>query len=331
MTTIHLLRVALLLSCTLLTAGASPANKIGAAAVSEANQQARAQDPSRRLEVEHFKVATYPLGMAFDGENIWVTNYNNITGERAFLIVLRASDGSLVRKIKAPYFSGHAAFDGTFIWTTDSYYESRSVTRYRLDGTIEGTYDIGLYDPYSILFDGENMWVASVDGVSVSKIRASDATVLAVYSIPSQGVLDFTYDGENLWISNYRDNTLVKLRGSDGAVLGVFTALDPLGITFDGTYIWVASSSQSALLKFDLAGNQLLKVSLPYAPVYLVSDGNELWVGGVGSVVMEVSLEGRVKRSVPVGPTPQSLLFDGQSIWVSLFYKGVVSKITPVQ
>ena len=110
-----------------------------------------------------FAVGNSPNGVAFDGANMWVTNYGsgNVTK-------LRASDGATL----GTYAVGSApiaiAFDGTNMWVAN--YFDNSVTELRAsDGATLGTYAVG-GNPYSIAFDGVNMWVANANSNTVSKL-----------------------------------------------------------------------------------------------------------------------------------------------------------------
>ncbi len=60
-----------------------------------------------------FSVGTNPVGVAFDGANIWVANRgsNNVTK-------LRASDGTLLGTFDAAVAPVGVAFDGANIWVT---------------------------------------------------------------------------------------------------------------------------------------------------------------------------------------------------------------------
>jgi DNA-binding beta-propeller fold protein YncE len=61
-----------------------------------------------------FPVGTTPVGIAFDGANIWVTNgiSNNITK-------LRAGDGVVLGTFQAGTGPNAIAFDGVNIWVTN--------------------------------------------------------------------------------------------------------------------------------------------------------------------------------------------------------------------
>jgi DNA-binding beta-propeller fold protein YncE len=103
-------------------------------------------------------VGSQPMGVSFDGANIWVANEfsNNVTK-------LRASDGATLGTFAVMRPFG-VAFDGANIWVTGG-----NVTKLRAsDGTVLGTFAVG-EAPRGVAFDGANIWVADEDG-TVSKL-----------------------------------------------------------------------------------------------------------------------------------------------------------------
>jgi len=69
-----------------------------------------------------FNVGDRPNGVAFDGANIWVTNYNSDTVTK-----LRASDGDLQGTFNVGTNPIGVAFDGACIWVANSF--SNTVTK----------------------------------------------------------------------------------------------------------------------------------------------------------------------------------------------------------
>ena len=82
-----------------------------------------------------------------------------------------------------------------------------------------------------IVFDGENFWLTSYCSNTVSKIKASDGTILGTYPA-GNGPWNVAFDGNNVWVTNsFLDGnnwagTVTKLRASDGTFLGTY----PVGI-----------------------------------------------------------------------------------------------------
>src|SRR5438034_7665941 len=104
-----------------------------------------------------FPVGIYPQAMAFDGTNIWVTS-----GFSQYITKLRASDGTLMGTFPVGTGTVGATFDGTYVWLANWGYAANSLTRVRLEGSVEGVYPIGTYGPYGLIFDGTNIWVSTL-------------------------------------------------------------------------------------------------------------------------------------------------------------------------
>jgi DNA-binding beta-propeller fold protein YncE len=64
--------------------------------------------------------------------------------------------------------------------------------------------------PQGVAFDGANIWVTNGNSATVSKLRASDGTLLGTFTVGStpQGV---AFDGANIWVANGNSNTVSKL------------------------------------------------------------------------------------------------------------------------
>ena len=103
----------------------------------------------------------------------------------------------------------------------------------------------GLSSPVGVAFDGESIWVVNQVGNSVTKLRASDGTVLGTFSVGSQPEF-VAFDGANVWVANTGGATVTKLSASDGSNLGTFAVGNgPGAVVFDGANIWVGNFSSN--------------------------------------------------------------------------------------
>jgi DNA-binding beta-propeller fold protein YncE len=107
-----------------------------------------------------------------------------------------------------------------------------------------GTFAAG--QPLGIAFDGANMWIANQGTGTVSKLRASDGTVLGTFTVGLEpyGVV---FDGEDVWVSGAI--AIFELRASDGFVAGAWPLTNATGLAFDGADIWVAGYSINKVVK----------------------------------------------------------------------------------
>jgi DNA-binding beta-propeller fold protein YncE len=65
-----------------------------------------------------------------------------------------------------------------------------------------------------VAFDGSNIWVANERGNNVTKLRASEGTILGTFTVQSlngQGADGAAFDGANIWVANYRSGSVSKL------------------------------------------------------------------------------------------------------------------------
>jgi len=107
-----------------------------------------------RFRFHWYPVGQGPLGMAFDGANIWTANY----GEGS-VTKLRASDGKKLGTFELGGVPTGVTFDGANIWESDS--GGDTVTELRAsDGKKLRTFNLGPA-PAFMAFDGANIWVTT--------------------------------------------------------------------------------------------------------------------------------------------------------------------------
>ena len=122
-----------------------------------------------------------------------------------------------------------------------------------MDGKQAGTFKVGL-GPYSVAFDGADIWVGNAGDGTVTKLRASDGAVLGTFTV-GDAPYGLAFDGANIWAA--ASSVVRELRKSDGAILFTFPLLPccSYGAAFDGANIWVThghsdvSKLQTALIE----------------------------------------------------------------------------------
>ena len=72
-----------------------------------------------------------------------------------------------------------------------------------------GVYGVGL-NPHGIAFDGENIWVANTGSSNVSKLLASDGSLLDTIPVGVQPE-SVVFDGKSIWVSNRNQNTISRI------------------------------------------------------------------------------------------------------------------------
>jgi sugar lactone lactonase YvrE len=291
-----------------------------------------------------------PIGVAFDGANIWVTNQgsSNVTK-------LRASDGACAGVVGPPTAActfptgtnpNGVAFDGANIWVANQ--TSHNVTKLRAsDGALQGTVFLGGVVPFKVAFDGANIWV-TIDVDRVVKVRASDGALQGTYFVGTgpQGV---AFDGANIWVANAGSNNVTKLRASDGACAGVVgpptaactfaVGTTPQGVAFDGVNMWVANNGSNNVTKLRASDGACAGVVGPPTtactfaagsfPAAVAFDGANIWVANTGNNIVTKlrASDGAPLGTFAVGTTPAAVAFDGANIWVANVNSNNVTKL----
>jgi len=72
------------------------------------------------------------------------------------------------------------------------------------------TFDVG-DSPFGVCFDGTNIWVTNYGDDTVSKLLASDGSLVGTYATGDspRGVC---FDGTNIWVANKGDDTVQYIR-----------------------------------------------------------------------------------------------------------------------
>jgi YVTN family beta-propeller protein len=130
-----------------------------------------------------------------------------------------------------------------------------------------------LQAPRYMAFDGANIWLVNPDASTVTKLSASDGTLLATINVngfPS-GIV---FDGNNMWVSDINNSRVIKY-ASNGAELGsVIVPGNPQGLSFDGTAIWVANAAGNFVVAIPTSNSANLgSVTVGNNPLRTAFDG----------------------------------------------------------
>lgn len=180
------------------------------------------------------------------------------------------------------------------------------------------TFKVGS-EPWDVVFDGENIWVANNSDATLTKLRASDGARLGDFPVvPDPWKLLF--DGANIWVSSYKGHKVMKLRARDGANLGEFpTCYYPTALAFDGSSIWVGCPYDDHVVKLRASDGALLSKVQGYAVSALAFDGVHVWALDLSGALCRLRPSDgvRVGDCSPVARNYPSadLVFDGVHIW----------------
>jgi hypothetical protein len=189
------------------------------------------------LDPDHM-VGNSHMGMAFDGENIWVTNSASDSVAK-----YHAAPDLTSAKYTVGLNPQGIAFDGQFLWTANT--GNNSYSRIEQGGAGIATFPLpaGNTGPVGVAFDGANIWITNGGSGTLSKIRASDGAYLQTLNIGS-GAFFLAFDGYYMWVTRYTSpGTLVRVAVNGWDETKTFTTGNyPFGVVFDGANIWTADS-----------------------------------------------------------------------------------------
>lgn len=143
------------------------------------------------------------MAAAFDGSNIWVTNFSG--AGNGTVSKLRPSDGKILGLYSVGPNPLGITFDGEFIWVANM--GGASVTKLRAaDGQLMGTFAVPP-EPYAVVCDGKYIWVTGA--LALTKLQASDGVEVAKYSLGNTAGIAF--DGKNVWVADTFHNLLHRM------------------------------------------------------------------------------------------------------------------------
>lgn len=236
-----------------------------------------------------------------------------VTRDQMAAFITRTLDQSLLRGNR------RAALDQW--WTQMPQYDKSSL----------GLVSVGT-QPDFVAFDGADLWVTNQQDNTVSRIKASDGSVLgtwtgattAVAVIPAMGRIFVT--GSN----NPGDLYMIDPTASPGAVTTLASNLgnQPYGIAFDGSKLWTTNFNAdftgggvSIITPGSTTPWSVTTVTAGFqVPKGVVFDGSNIWVTDQSAgTLLKLDSNGAVVQTVSVGSTPQHPAFDGHNIWVPVY------------
>lgn len=188
-----------------------------------------------------------PLGIAFDGAQIWTAN----NGGNSISIITPSSPSFIVSNRAGFNAPAGILYDGANIWVANS--GSGTLVKLDATGAIITTVNVGNAPQFPI-FDGTNIWVPNQASNSVSVVRPSDGTVLATLSNNGlNGPTSAAFDGQRILVTNSVGNSVSLFRATDFAPLGTYSTgagSTPFGVCSDGINFWITLQGLGRLARF---------------------------------------------------------------------------------
>jgi hypothetical protein len=285
-----------------------------------------------------FFIGEEPRDICFDGSSVWVLCSSSVAELRAHDGEALGGIGGLSGEWEEADLKG-ICFDGANIWVTD--FGNSEVTKHPLVSGHSVPVSVRLPEPWGICFDGANIWVANGEGVS--KIRASDGTVIGEPIDVGNEPRDICFDGAYIWVGSWGEGSITKIRASDGKVISTIPGLiEPRGICFGGSYIWMGISGfdsgvwswppeleqTPAVIALDRNGIPAFFSSVDGYPSDICFDGESIWVTNHDlDTVTKISVDEGFLGTFAVGDEPMGMCFDGVNIWVANSNGSSVTKL----
>ncbi len=273
----------------------------------------------------NFEIGTssfVPFGLASDGENIWVAN---LSGNTIGKISREAMDVSEVEFIPITDIAGTAswaiAYDGCCLWFT--IFTHDLVVRFNPSTGEIRNIQVGP-EPRGIAFDGDFVWVCSLDGRSVSVIDVETCQVVRTIALFDHSGApaspdSIAFDGSHIWIAA-ASNLLFKIEKPWGDPVLVTNQLTYSRgyLAFDGAHIWV-SSRNSPLVKIEITTHAPETVLSDIASTHaLAFDGAYLWAMRRPTALYKIDVHtNQLLGEIALSGATTAALFDGAHLWIS--------------
>jgi len=148
-----------------------------------------------------------PVGIIFDGANLWVTDVALNTVKKL------DSNGRVIQIVNVGAGPELPVFDGANIWVPNFTDNSLTIVRAR-DGVVLATLTgNGLNNPFQAAFDGQFILVTNFSGNGVSLWKAADLMPVGSFTYeggPIHRPIGACSDGINFWITSLNETTLTR-------------------------------------------------------------------------------------------------------------------------
>jgi DNA-binding beta-propeller fold protein YncE len=205
--------------------------------------------PAGDVTVAAATLGNHPVGIAFDGTNLWTANFAGgsvsiITPQSPYTV------STVTTGFTEPY---GILYDGSNIWVTDT--GAGALLRLNSAGGITLTVPVGTA-PEIPAFDGANIWVPNTGSNSITVVQASTGNVVATIVADSNnklnGPLSASFDGERILVANNSGGSVTLFKAADlSFIANVSTgSAHPTSACSDGINFWIDLENGGNLLRF---------------------------------------------------------------------------------
>jgi hypothetical protein len=198
--------------------------------------------------------------------------------------------------------------------------------------------------PDALVQVGNDIWVASCSGNSVTEIDKNTKQVIQVLTSSSDNGFNcpdaLAFDGNNIWVANRLGNSITELtsNGTPIRILGSSEILNPVSIAVNGANLWVLNyganvGKNSFLTEINISTGTIVSTVIPPPhfvpwglsdPTSIAFAGSVMWLtDGTGQNAIELRVSnGSYVREAGTGAAysatlPSDILYKGGAIWVT--------------
>ena len=267
-------------------------------------------------------LASGPQDVEFDGNNIWVAQYDSHK-----LAKVDTSTNTIDAQVLITVRPYHLSFDGSDLWATgprgvcceqptflEKYQTGTSALTEFIVGNslVDGTQDVA--------YDGRYIWLTDALTHYVFKIDPATNSVVAQVNVgaASYGAV---FDGTYIWVSLGNPGKLIKINPVSDTVTASFEigfAFGTENLAFDGNSVWFKSSVTSVARLNVATGAISDAVEIGGDAVDMVVVGQNVWVAATNGTISRINISSlAISATVNVGGDPRGIAFGAGSIWVT--------------
>lgn len=223
------------------------------------------------------RVGAVPYGIAFDGTDIYVSNYAGNT-----VSVIDPTTSQVTHTITG--FNGPygIAYDGTDIYVTNANSGTVSVIDPETKAVMGTPIGVGT-SPYGIAYDGTNIYVTNNSDDTVSVINPATNTVTDTINVGGAPA-GIAYNGASLYVTNYDDDTVSVINPTTKAVIGTPIGVGnaPYGVAYDGTNVYVTNYLGGTVTIISPTTNQVTDtITIGTGLTSIAYDGTNIYVTSI--------------------------------------------------
>jgi ABC-type transport system substrate-binding protein/class 3 adenylate cyclase len=215
-------------------------------------------------------VGNGPLGVAVNGNDVWVANSQDRTVSR----VSAQTNEEVAHYGVGNMPTGVAIGDGT-VWVTNA--DDGTISQLNATaGKPEGTIQVGS-PVHGIAYGGRKLWVTDPVGNALVEVSPTSGVVTRVNV--GSGPTAVAYRNGTVWVANNLDGTVSRVDANSARVTGTFlVGAAPNGIAIAPDAVWVTDEVTGKLVRVDPSSGSTSPKTLGGRPEGVAVRDGSLWV-----------------------------------------------------